>query len=73
MTDLGKLLICAGIAVAAIGAVVWLLGRSGFRGMPGDIAYQGEHVRIYFPIVTSIVASILLTVGLWLWRWLSRR
>ncbi|WP_428939353.1 DUF2905 domain-containing protein [Fontivita pretiosa] len=73
MTDVGRTLILIGLVMVIIGAVVMLLGRSGFRGLPGDIAYEGEHVRIYFPIVTSLVLSLVLTLGLWLWRWLSGR
>ena len=73
VTDLGKFLLVAGLALAGVGAIVLLLGRAGFRGMPGDIAYRGEHVRVYFPIVTCIVLSLLLTAGLWFWRWISGR
>jgi hypothetical protein len=73
MTELGKILIIVGIALAVMGAMVVLLGRAGFRGLPGDISYQGQNVRFYFPLVTCIVLSILLTAGMWLWRWLSGR
>jgi hypothetical protein len=73
MTDVGKVLIVVGVVVALLGVAVWGLGRVGFRGLPGDIAYQGDHVRVYFPIVTCVVLSILLTGILWLWQWLSRR
>jgi hypothetical protein len=73
MIDAGRFLILLGIAVAIIGAVIWSLGRLGFRGLPGDISYQGEHVRFYFPLVSCIVLSILLTLGMWLWRRLSGR
>jgi len=73
MQDTGRWLIIAGLALAAAGAVFWLLGRSGFRGLPGDISYQSDHVRVYFPIVTCIALSILLTLVSWLWRWFSRK
>jgi hypothetical protein len=66
MQDLGRWLIYAGVALAAAGCVVWFLGRSGFRGLPGDIRYESDHVRVYFPIVTCIVLSILLTGISWL-------
>jgi hypothetical protein len=72
MTDLGKIMIVVGIGIAVLGAIVWALGRSGFRGLPGDVAYQGEHVRVYFPIVSCIVLSVLLTLGMWIWRWINR-
>ena len=73
MTDVGKMLIVLGIVVTVTGAAVWGLGRAGFRGLPGDISYQSDHVRVYFPVVTCVVLSILLTGVLWLWQWLSRR
>jgi len=73
MTDVGKLLIALGVLLLFIGAGVWGLGRMGFRGLPGDIRYQGQHVRVYFPVVTCIVGSLLLTAIMWLWQWLSRK
>jgi hypothetical protein len=72
MADIGKYLLLLGVLIAVIGAVVWGLGRAGFRGLPGDVRYQGPHVQVYFPIVTCIVLSILLTVGMWVWRWLQK-
>jgi hypothetical protein len=73
MTEFGKIIILVGAVLMIIGAVIWALGRAGFRGLPGDVAYEGSSVRIYFPIVTCIVLSILLTTGVWLWRRLSGR
>jgi hypothetical protein len=70
---MGKLLLFAGLAIAVIGAIVWGIGRAGFRGLPGDVSYEGTNVRFYFPVVTCIVLSLLLTLGLWIWRWLSGR
>ena len=73
MTDAGKLLIFLGLAIAVIGVIVWGLGRAGFHGLPGDVSYEGRNVRVYVPIVSCIVLSILLTLGMWIWQWLSRR
>lgn len=73
MTDIGRVLMVLGAAVAVVGAIVWLLGRAGFRGLPGDVSYEGSNVRVYFPIVSCLVLSLVLTLGLWLWRWLSGR
>lgn len=77
MRELGRLMILAGAALAAIGALVWLAGRpSGlpFRlgRLPGDIAYQGKHGSFYFPVVTCILLSVVLTLILWLVQWLKR-
>jgi hypothetical protein len=63
---MGRILIIAGVVLTGIGLVFWLLGRVGFKGLPGDIRYESEHARFYFPIVTSIVLSILLTGLFWL-------
>ena len=73
MIGAGKLLVLVGVVILVIGIVVWALGRAGFRGMPGDIRYEGERVRIYFPIVTCLVVSLILTAILWAWRFFSRR
>jgi hypothetical protein len=73
MAELGKWLVLTGLALAAVGAVVWGLGRSGFQGLPGDIRIEGEHGRFYFPIVTCIILSAILTGVLWIWRWFNGR
>lgn len=73
MTEVGKYLVTAGLLLVLAGAAVWGLGRAGFRGLPGDFRYEAEHVRVYFPIVTCIVLSVLLSAVMWIWQWFSRR
>ena len=73
MSEVGKYLFIAGLLLALAGAAVWGRGRMGFRGLPGDLRYETEHVRVYFPIVTCIVLSVLLSAVMWLWHWFSRR
>ena len=73
MQEVGRWLLLAGVALAVLGGVIWLLGRMGFRGLPGDVSYESQNVRVYFPIVTCIFLSILLTLGLWIWRWIQRK
>ena len=73
MANAGKFLVVAGLLVAVVGLVVWGLGRAGFRGLPGDIRYESGNARFYFPIVTCIVLSVILTALSWLWQWLGRR
>ena len=73
MANTGKMLVLVGLLVAVAGAVVWTLGRAGFRGMPGDIRYESGNVRFYFPVVTCVVLSVILTALSWLWQWLGRR
>lgn len=73
MTELGKWLAGAGVVLVAVGSLLWVLGRTGFRGLPGDIRWETENVRVYFPVVTMLVLSVFLTALLWLLRWLGRR
>ena len=63
---MGKLLVIVGIVVAGIGLLVMMglpLGR-----LPGDISYRRGNTTFHFPLATSIVASILLTLLLALFR-----
>jgi len=73
MTDFGKLLIVLGIAIALAGCVVLLLGRAHFPlgRLPGDIVYRGKHTSFYFPLATSLLLSVVLSIVLYLlqrWR-----
>ena len=67
MTDLGKMLVVLGLVVAAAGLVFMLLGRTNLPigRLPGDILYRGKHTTFYFPLATSIVLSVLLTLVLY--------
>lgn len=73
MTELGKWLAVAGVLLLALGLLLWGLGRAGFRGLPGDIRYETENVRIYFPVVSMLVLSVLLSAVLWLIQWWGGR
>lgn len=73
MTELGKWIAAGGALLLLLGLAVWALGRTGFRGLPGDIRYETENVRIYFPVVSMLVLSVVLTVVLWLVRWFTGR
>jgi hypothetical protein len=66
MTDLGKMLVVVGGLLLAVGVVVMLLGKSHFPlgRLPGDIVYRGKNSVFYFPLATSIVLSVVLTVVL---------
>jgi hypothetical protein len=63
MSDLGRILIVIGAAVAVLGVVLLLADRVPWLGrLPGDFVVRRGPVTFYFPLVTSIVVSILLTV-----------
>ena len=69
----GWTLVVIGLVIAAIGAV-WLLAPyiPWLGRLPGDIAVEGKGFRFYFPIVTCIILSLLLTGIMWLVRYFSR-
>ncbi|HEV7735527.1 MAG TPA: DUF2905 domain-containing protein [Candidatus Binatia bacterium] len=63
MDGLGRTLIVVGLLVVAIGVALVLAPRIPWLGrLPGDLVVQRERVTFYFPIATSIVVSIVLTV-----------
>ncbi len=72
MTHFGKTIMLAGAAIALIGAILWVLGKLGFRGLPGDLSFGSDKLRIYVPIATCLVVSIVLSGVLWLLRGLGR-
>jgi uncharacterized membrane protein len=68
MRDVGRLLLIAGAVLVLAGLVMTLLGRMGIGKLPGDILIRRENFTFYFPIVTSIVLSVLLSLLVWLFR-----
>jgi hypothetical protein len=64
VADLGKLLILLGGLLALAGLALVLVGRTNLPvgRLPGDIIYRGRHTTFYFPIVTCIVISVILSV-----------
>ena len=68
MADLGKLLVFAGAALLLAGVVVLAAGRAHLPvgRLPGDIIYRGRHTTFYFPIATSILLSVVLSLLLYL-------
>ena len=63
MTDLGKLLVIVGGFVVLVGLLLVLAGRVNLPigRLPGDIVYKGKNTTFYFPIVTSILLSVILS------------
>jgi len=68
LREIGKLLLLLGVLLAAAGAFLWSGAKLPFRlgRLPGDIVHRGEHTTFYFPIVTCLVISVLLTLLFWL-------
>ena len=73
MTDLGKALIFIGIILVVAGLLLTLLGRAHLLvgRLPGDIIYRSKNTTFYFPLATSILLSLVLSLLLYLlsrWR-----
>ena len=63
---MNRLLVTLGLILVAAGLLWPWLARLGLGRLPGDIAIQGEHGGFYFPIVTCILISVVLSVIFWL-------
>lgn len=69
--QIGKLLIVFGLLIAGLGVILLLAGRVPWIGrLPGDIHIQRGNWTFYFPLATSLIISMILTLILW---WLGRR
>ena len=70
METLGKILIIAGIILIAAGLVIWFAGNklSWFGHLPGDINIVRDNVRIFIPVTTMIIVSVVLSVIMYLIR-----
>lgn len=63
-----RMLIVAGAVLVAAGLLWPWLSKLGLGRLPGDIRVQTDHGVVYFPIVTCIVISLVLSLFLWLLR-----
>jgi hypothetical protein len=68
MTELGKILAFLGIILVAAGIVLILLGRTNLPigRLPGDFLYRGKNTTLYFPLATSLLLSVVLSIVLYL-------
>jgi hypothetical protein len=68
MSELGRAIIYIGIGLVVLGGVILLLGRSGLPigRLPGDISYRGKNTTFYFPLMTCIILSIVLSLISWI-------
>jgi hypothetical protein len=66
MTDVAKLVITVGILVTLVGVVLLLVGRVPWLGrLPGDIYVERGNWRFYFPLATSLLVSVVLSLLVW--------
>lgn len=63
-----KLLIVLGTVLLAAGLFWPWISKTPFGRLPGDINIERENFSFHFPLMTSILVSLLLTLILWLWR-----
>lgn len=69
MADMGRLLMILGALVFIVGGLMMLAGKVPFIGrLPGDIYIKRDGFTFYFPLATSILISILISLVLWLIR-----
>ncbi len=67
MPDLGRTLVIVGVVITVVGLVVMLAGRVPWIGrLPGDIHVQRGNWSFYFPLATSLLLSVILTLMFWL-------
>ena len=65
-SGIGRVLLIIGIVIAVIGLVLIFAGKIPWFGrLPGDFFWRGKNVSFYFPLTTSILVSIILTLILW--------
>jgi hypothetical protein len=74
--QLGRFLIVAGLVLVVLGIAVSAgpkLPFGGFGRLPGDIVHKGKNVQFYFPIVSCLIVSALLTLAMWIVTILTRK
>jgi len=69
MSDLGKMLVLVGLAIAAVGLLLWSgIGKGWVGKLPGDININRDNFSFHFPLVTCLLISVALSLLLWLFR-----
>lgn len=65
---IGKTLVLAGLLLAGFGVLLIAAQKTGFLGrLPGDIVVQRKNFTFYFPLATSLILSLALSLLMWLW------
>ena len=69
MTGLGKSVIFVGILITLLGIIITIAGKIPWLGrLPGDIYIKRDNFTFYFPLATSILISIIISLFFWLFR-----
>lgn len=67
MSDIGRALVIVGVVIAVVGVMLMLVGRVPWIGrLPGDIYIRRGNWSLYFPLATSLLLSVILTLIFWL-------
>jgi len=74
LRELGRALLIFGGVIAIIGTLLYFGKRLPFRlgRLPGDIIHRGEHTTFYFPVVTCLMVSVILSILFWIFLNLRR-
>jgi hypothetical protein len=68
-SDFGKILIVIGLVIAIVGVLIAMGGKIPWIGrLPGDVTIKGEKFTFYFPLATSILISVILSLIFWFIR-----
>ena len=69
MSEMGKVLVIVGVIIVTVGALLWSgIGAGPLGRLPGDIRIERGGSGFYFPIVTCIIVSIVLSLIMWFFR-----
>ncbi|MHA7628630.1 DUF2905 domain-containing protein [Corallococcus sp. M7] len=68
MKPVGLMLVVAGLGLAVVGLLVWAGAFSWFGRLPGDIRVESGNTRVYAPLASMFLLSVLLSLGAWVVR-----
>ncbi|RKG77497.1 DUF2905 domain-containing protein [Corallococcus sp. CA049B] len=68
MKSVGLMLVVAGLGLAVVGLLVWAGAFSWFGRLPGDIRVESGNTRVYAPLASMFLLSVLLSLGAWVVR-----
>ena len=64
LSDIGRALVGLGAVLAVLGGVLMLAGRAGLGRLPGDLTFGGDSVRVFVPLASCLLLSLIATVVL---------